>query len=152
MRALIGGIFWTANQNAFQQAYLKPTLKFLIWSTPAVHLHFYKELHWGSGCGSVGRAVASDTRGPRFESSHIIYIEHSFSVNCIEKTKIKLKEAGNGPFFKKRSSVECLSSPCSTVPPSVSGCPGSMQWVKVNDKKFNINSEINVYDELFNFY
>ena len=25
---------------------------------------------WGSGCGSVGRAVASDTRGPRFESSH----------------------------------------------------------------------------------
>ena len=25
---------------------------------------------WGSGCGAVGRAVASDTRGPRFESSH----------------------------------------------------------------------------------
>ena len=24
----------------------------------------------GSGCGSVGRAVASDTRGPQFESSH----------------------------------------------------------------------------------
>ena len=24
----------------------------------------------GSGCGSVGRAVASDTRGPWFESSH----------------------------------------------------------------------------------
>ena len=24
----------------------------------------------GSGCGSVGRAVASDTRGPRFDSSH----------------------------------------------------------------------------------
>jgi len=24
----------------------------------------------GSGCGSVGRAVTSDTRGPWFESSH----------------------------------------------------------------------------------
>ena len=24
----------------------------------------------GSGCGSVGRVVASNTRGPRFESSH----------------------------------------------------------------------------------
>ena len=24
----------------------------------------------GSGCGSVGRAVASDTRDPRFQSSH----------------------------------------------------------------------------------
>ena len=26
--------------------------------------------HLGSFCGSFGRAVASDTRGPRFESSH----------------------------------------------------------------------------------
>jgi len=25
---------------------------------------------WGSGGGSVGRAVASNSRGPRFESSH----------------------------------------------------------------------------------
>ena len=24
----------------------------------------------GSGCGAVGRVVASDTRDPRFESSH----------------------------------------------------------------------------------
>ena len=53
-----------------------------------------------SGCGSVGRAFASDTRGPRFESSHWQkFIEHLFSVNCIEETKIN--EAGNGPFFKK---------------------------------------------------
>ena len=31
-----------------------------------------------------------------------IYIEHLFSVNCIEKTKIKKKEAGNCPliFFR----------------------------------------------------
>ena len=25
-----------------------------------------------SGCGSVGRAVTSDTRGPRFESNHLL--------------------------------------------------------------------------------
>ena len=30
----------------------------------------YKLSTPGSGCGSVGRAVASDTRGQRFESSH----------------------------------------------------------------------------------
>ena len=29
-----------------------------------------KTTNVGSGCGSVGRAVASDTRGLRFESSH----------------------------------------------------------------------------------
>ena len=29
-----------------------------------------KVLSKGSGCGSVGRAVAFDTRDPRFESSH----------------------------------------------------------------------------------
>ena len=27
------------------------------------------------------------------------YIENLFNVNCIEKMKIKKKEAGNGPFF-----------------------------------------------------
>ena len=42
---------------------------------------------WGSGCGSVGRAVTSDTRDPRFESRHW----QNF-INCtIEKTKIKKK-------------------------------------------------------------
>ena len=42
----------------------------------------------GSGCGSVGRVVTSDTRGPRFESSHrqkFIYNEHLFTVNCVLK-------------------------------------------------------------------
>ena len=28
------------------------------------------KIHKGSGCGSVGRVVTSDTRGPRIESSH----------------------------------------------------------------------------------
>ena len=55
-------------------------------------------------CGSVGRAVASDTRGPRFKFSHwqnFIYIEHLFTVNCdIEKTKIKKKRPGM-VLFKK---------------------------------------------------
>ena len=44
----------------------------------------------GSGGGSVGRAVASDARGPRFESNHLqIFISdiYLFTVNCIEKTK-----------------------------------------------------------------
>ena len=51
----------------------------------------------GSGCDSVGRAVASDARGLWFESSHLqtfisdIYL---FTVNCIEKTKIKKKRPG----------------------------------------------------------
>ena len=50
---------------------------------------------FGSGCGSVGRAVAFNTRGPRLEYSHRhnIYIE-LFIVNCIEKTKIKKKRPG----------------------------------------------------------
>ena len=63
----------------------------------------------GSGCGSVGRAVASDLEvcgsNPVIGK---IYIEH-FTVNCIEKTKIKKKETGNGPFFNnelsKRSKI-----------------------------------------------
>jgi len=40
----------------------------------------------GSGCGSVGRVIASDTRGLRFEScqQQILFVH---SVNFIEKTK-----------------------------------------------------------------
>ena len=45
----------------------------------------------GSGCGSVSRAVASDTRGPRLDSSHrqkiYLYIEHLFTVNCVLKRR-----------------------------------------------------------------
>jgi len=48
----------------------------------------------GSGCGSVGRAVASNTRGPRFVSSHWKTLYHLYTVNFIEKTKITKKMAG----------------------------------------------------------
>ena len=48
----------------------------------------------GSGCGLVGR-------DPRFKSSPWqTFIEHLFTVNCVEKKKIKKNEAGNGPFLK----------------------------------------------------
>ena len=55
----------------------------------------------GSGCGSVGRAVASDTGGPLFESSHWQTLAKFISpiVYCIEKTKIKKKEAWIGPIL-----------------------------------------------------
>ena len=64
----------------------------------------------GSGCGSVGRVVAFDTRGLRFKSSH----RQNF--NCIliicllstvyRKDENKEKEAGNGPFFKKNKQIK----------------------------------------------
>ena len=38
----------------------------------------------GSGCGAVRGAVASNTRDPRFESSHRQII---FSTHCTETTK-----------------------------------------------------------------
>ena len=46
------------------------------------------------GCGSVGRAVASEIRGPRFE--FII----SNTVTCIEKTKIKKMKLVIAHFLK----------------------------------------------------
>ena len=52
----------------------------------------------GSGCGSVGRAVTSDSRDPRFESYHrqnFIYQLYN------RKDENKEKEAGNGPSLKR---------------------------------------------------
>ena len=41
-----------------------------------------------------------EVRGSNLVTGKKLYIEHLFSVNCIEKTKIKKKDAGNGPFKK----------------------------------------------------
>ena len=45
-------------------------------------------LLWGSGCGSVGRVIASEARDPLFESSIL------FNFNCIEKTNKRKNEPG----------------------------------------------------------
>ena len=43
-----------------------------------------KMYFYGSGCGSVGTVVTSDSRGPRFLSSHgQIYIERLMSIVLI---------------------------------------------------------------------
>ena len=56
----------------------------------------------GSGCGAVGREVTSDTRGPRFESSHRQLLLNIYLLLTVcRKDENKEKEAGNGPFFKK---------------------------------------------------
>ena len=57
-----------------------------------------------SGSGSVGRAVSSNSRGPRFESSHwqILYwtFVYFFTINCIENTKINKKRPGMAHIIK----------------------------------------------------
>ena len=67
----------------------------------------YSCLRLGSGCGSVGRAVASDTRGPRFDSSHwqkFIFILNICSLSTVYwKDENNEKEAENGPFIKRCS-------------------------------------------------
>ena len=55
----------------------------------------------GSGCGSVGRAVIINSKGPRFESSHQQKILLNIILsNYLEKTKIK-KKGREWPFLKK---------------------------------------------------
>ena len=54
----------------------------------------------GSGCGSVGRAVASDSKGPRFDSNHRQHFKLNIYCQLYRKDKNKQKEAGNGPLKK----------------------------------------------------
>ena len=58
-------------------------------------------LAMGSGCGSVGRAVASNSRGPWFEFSH----QQTFILNIVFcqlywKYENKIKRGREGPFKK----------------------------------------------------
>ena len=62
--------------------------------------------HWGSGFGAVGRLVASDTRGPGFESSHRQLLLNIYLLLTVcRKDENKEKEARSGPFLKK--TVKC---------------------------------------------
>ena len=56
----------------------------------------------GSGCGSVGRAVACDTRGRR---SNPVIGKLLLTVNCIEKTKIKKKRSGKCHLYKNQGKL-----------------------------------------------
>ena len=63
--------------------------------------HQFRQIVWGRGCGAVGRAVASDTRDPQFDSRHrhcnnsIVFFCHCYP----EKTKNKEKRPGMAQFF-----------------------------------------------------
>ena len=52
---------------------------------------------WVLVCGTVGRAVASDTRGPQFESSHRQLLLCLGTI--FRKVVNKGKDAGNCQFF-----------------------------------------------------
>ena len=60
--------------------------------------NFDKKL--GRGGGSAGRAVASDSRGPRFESSHSQKIILNIYNQLYRKDENKEKEAGSAHFKK----------------------------------------------------
>ena len=56
------------------------------------------------GCGSVGRAVASHTQGSNPDIVEFLS-EHLSTLSCIKNTKIKKKEAENGPLLKTLTTV-----------------------------------------------
>ena len=64
----------------------------------------------GSGGGSVGRAVASETRDPQFEPSHWRILKNVF-IECelYWKDENKEKEAGKGPLQKQGNTVSPLN-------------------------------------------
>ena len=66
------------------------------------------ELTIGSGCGSVGRAVASNSRGRG--SNQVIgkILYWTFTVNYIEKTKIKKKRGREWSLFLKKHWTQTL--------------------------------------------
>ena len=60
----------------------------------------------GSGCGSVGRGVASKSKGMQFESSHQQKIILNIYCQLYRKDENREKEAGNGPFLKRKKEMK----------------------------------------------
>ena len=97
-------LFHSGNwSNCLNQVYLEPLD--LIKAELDCHTNILL-IKFSSGYGSVGISVASDSRGPQFESSHWRNFMNFFTINCIEKTKgRKKKEAGHCPLKKQISAV-----------------------------------------------
>ena len=57
------------------------------------------------GCGTVGKVATFETKDPRFESSLMQILITFNCVSCIEKTKIKNKDARNGQIFKQHPPI-----------------------------------------------
>ena len=62
----------------------------------------------GSGCCSVGRAVASNTSGPQFQSRHRRFFIRKliYLLSTVSKRRKKEKEAGKGPLTYQTASTE----------------------------------------------
>ena len=56
-------------------------------------------MHESSACGLVGGVLASNTRGPRFESSHRQTLFYLCTVSCIQKTKMTKMRLGKSQVF-----------------------------------------------------
>ena len=86
---------------------LKSTTDLLLFTVESIPVK--QEVDQGSGCGSVGRMVASNSRGPWFKSSH----RQKFILNIYRqlhwKDENKEKEAGNGPFLTRGQSYSDTS-------------------------------------------
>ena len=76
------------------------TLKSSLAATRPVRLTFH---FLGSGCGAVGRAVAYDTRGPRFKSSHWQLLLNIYLLLTVcRKDENKDKRPGMALLFRKK--------------------------------------------------
>ena len=71
-----------------------------LYSKCLIGFNLSVEDNLGSGGGSVGRAVASDTRDPRFESRHQPNFIYHLYIKKVEETKIKYKRPGMANLYK----------------------------------------------------
>ena len=78
------------------------------WQVIDMQIIFNPDCILGSGCGAVGRTVASDTS----DSNPVIgnFICQQLYKKCVEKTKIKKKQAENGKVLKTRYLGTSLTS------------------------------------------
>ena len=99
----VGNVSWP-NVERLARSRTKEILKpVLSRSLSAVDV---KIILGGSGCGSVGRAFASNSRGPRFEPSHWKKLYWTIQCQLYWKDENKEKEAENGPFKKKHFGIK----------------------------------------------
>ena len=112
IKALSTNLQWNTKHQSPIYLFRTETLIAIYCHLLHITLSINQDNQWGNGRGAVGRVVASNSRGPMFQSSHQQHCIFNSYRQMYWKEENKEKEGGNERFFFEKNSGFYSINPC----------------------------------------
>ena len=103
IKALSTNLQWNTKHQSPIYLFRTETLIAIYCHLLHITLSINQDNQWGNGRGAVGRVVASNSRGPMFQSSHQQHCIFNSYRQMYWKEENKEKEGGNERIFLKKT-------------------------------------------------